>query len=63
MVLLNNLNSEKKEFGVLGLEKAILLSKEKSTTEIIESISNPLLEFKQDTAYLDDIALLCLRIK
>jgi hypothetical protein len=35
---------------VLGLEKEILLSKEKSTTEIIESISNLLLEFKQDTA-------------
>lgn len=56
-------DSEKKEFGIGGLEKAILLSKEKSTNEIIEYISNQLLEFKKDTAYLDDIALLCLRIK
>ena len=56
-------DATKKEFGIEGLKKAILLSKENSTKEIIKFISNQLLKFKKDTAYLDDIALLCLRIK
>jgi sigma-B regulation protein RsbU (phosphoserine phosphatase) len=56
-------NLKNEEFGVNGLEKSILSNKNESTKDIIESISKSLFEFKKGVEYLDDIALLCLRIK
>ena len=46
-----------------NLEKLLLLNKEESATNIIQSINNQLNEYKKEVEYKDDIALLCLRIK
>jgi sigma-B regulation protein RsbU (phosphoserine phosphatase) len=56
-------NPENEAFGMTGLEKAIISSNQTSTNNIIETISNQLLAFKQEINFMDDIALLCLRLK
>ena len=56
-------NPNNEEFGMKNLEKLLLLNKEESATNIIQSINNQLNEYKKEVEYKDDIALLCLRIK
>jgi len=56
-------NSSNNEYGMNRLENTLLLSKEDSTKTIIDSITKELSTFKEDNHYLDDIALMCLRIK
>ena len=56
-------NPKNDEFGVENLEKSLLQSKDESTKKIIQSIMDKLSDYKKESDYTDDIALLCLRIK
>lgn len=56
-------NENNIEFEIEQLKKDILLNKESSPKEIIDSILESLENYKGNVEYKDDIALLCLRIK
>ncbi len=56
-------NSINEEFGMKNLENALLLNKENSTANILNSITEQLSDFKNGVEFMDDIALMCLRIK
>lgn len=56
-------NENNIEFEIEQLKKNILLNKESSPKEIIDSVLESLENYKGNVEYKDDIALLCLRIK
>ena len=61
--IVEQVNSKSEEFGMKNLEQSLLQNKDESTEKIIKSIINRLDDYKEDTEYNDDIALLCLRIR
>ncbi len=56
-------NAKNEEFGMKNLETSLLLNKEESTKDIIQSITQELNSYKKEIEYKDDIALMCLKIK